>query len=177
MKGIFIFERGYYMETGMIELNKIAEKLVNKLMEDKLTITTAESCTGGMIASTIVNVPGASYVLNEAIVTYSNDAKMKYLGVDNDSLDIYGAVSEEVARQMVEGIAKEAKADFAIAVTGIAGPDGGTIEKPVGTVYAGFYCKGRVEVKRYNFNGDRYCIRISTTKEVLNDIYNMIINQ
>ena len=77
------------METGMIELNKIAEKLVNKLMEDKLTITTAESCTGGMIASTIVNVPGASYVLNEAIVTYSNDAKMKYLGVSQENIERY----------------------------------------------------------------------------------------
>lgn len=160
----------------MIELNEISQKLVDKLIENKLTISTAESCTGGMISSAIVNVPGASSVLNEAIVTYSNAAKMKYLGVKEDTLNKYGAVSEEVAWQMVEGIAKEANADCAIAVTGIAGPDGGTKDKPVGTVYAGLYYKGDVKVKRYNFKGDRYLIRLYTTINVLEDMYKTILD-
>ena len=164
------------MENEMIELNEISQKLVDKLIENKLTISTAESCTGGMISSAIVNVPGASSVLNEAIVTYSNAAKMKYLGVKEDTLNKYGAVSEEVAWQMVEGIAKEANADCAIAVTGIAGPDGGTKDKPVGTVYAGLYYKGDVKVKRYNFKGDRYLIRLYTTINVLEDMYKTILD-
>ncbi len=158
----------------MIELNEISKKLVDKLIENKLTISTAESCTGGMISSSIVNVPGASAVLNEAIVTYSNEAKIKYLGVKEDTLDEYGAVSEEVAWQMVDGIAKTAKADCAIAVTGIAGPDGGTKEKPVGTVYAGLYYKGDVKVIRYNIKGDRYRVRFCTTVQVLSDLFRII---
>ncbi|MBO5424643.1 MAG: CinA family protein [Lachnospiraceae bacterium] len=164
------------MENEMIELNEISQKLVDKLIENKLTISTAESCTGGMISSAIVNVPGASSVLNEAIVTYSNAAKMKYLGVKEDTLNKYGAVSEEVAWQMVEGIAKEANADCAIAVTGIAGPDGGTKDKPVGTVYAGLYYKGDIKVTRYNFKGDRYLIRLYTTINVLEDMYKTILD-
>lgn len=157
------------------EVEIITKELVKMLSESHLTITTAESCTGGMISSTIVNIPGTSSVLNEAYVTYANEAKMKILGVKRDTLDVHGAVSEETAYEMVVGVAKAAQADCAIAVTGIAGPDGGTDDKPVGTVYAGFYYKGNVEVVRYNFDGDRYEVRSKTTRETLKKMIELIV--
>lgn len=152
-------------------INMIEDKLIKLLSEKNMTITTAESCTGGMISSRLVNVSGASAVLNEAYVTYSNEAKSRNLGVSKETIDKYGAVSEETAKEMVEGVAKRAFTDCAIAVTGIAGPDGGTKEKPVGTVYAGYYICGESFVERYNFQGDRYEIRKKTTDEVLTRIY------
>ena len=150
------------------------EQLVKYLIDNKMTITTAESCTGGMIASTIVNVPGASWVLNEAHVTYANEAKTKILGVKKKTLETYGAVSEETAHEMAEGAAKAADADCAIAVTGVAGPDGGTDEKPVGTVYAGYYVKGRIVVERYNFDGDRYEVRRQTADKTISRLYELL---
>ena len=162
-------------ENGTLsELELITNELVKLLAEKHLTITTAESCTGGMISSTIVNVPGASSVLNEAYVTYANEAKMKILGVKYDTLDNYGAVSEETAHEMVTGAAKAAQSDCAIAVTGIAGPDGGTEDKPVGTVYAGYIYKGNVSVVRYNFDGSRYEIRRQTTETVIKKMLEII---
>lgn len=152
----------------------IEAKLVKLLIEKKLTITTAESCTGGMISSTIVNVPGASWVINEAYVTYANEAKMKLVGVKKETLESYGAVSEQVVIEMVTGAMKNANADVAIAVSGIAGPDGGTAEKPVGTVWAAFACLDKVETKRFNFKGDRYEVRKQTTEAVLEYIYNLL---
>ena len=152
------------------------EQLVKYLIEHNLTITTAESCTGGMIASTIVNVAGASWVLNEAHVTYANEAKIKILGVKKETLDTFGAVSEETAYEMAEGAAKAADADCAIAVTGVAGPDGGTDEKPVGTVYAGYYVKGRIVVERYNFDGDRYEVRRQTADKTISRLYELLNN-
>ncbi|MBQ9610810.1 MAG: CinA family protein [Lachnospiraceae bacterium] len=151
------------------------EQLVKYLIDNKLTITTAESCTGGMISSSLVNVPGASWVLNEAHITYANEAKMKILGVKKKTLDTYGAVSEETAYEMAEGAAKIADADCAIAVTGVAGPDGGTKDKPVGTVYAGFYIKGKIVVERYNFDGDRYEVRRQTADKTINRLYELLV--
>lgn len=127
-----------------IDLEEVVAKL---LIEKKLTISTAESCTGGMIASTLINYPGISEVLLEGAVTYSNEAKHKRLGVKNETLDKYGAVSEETAMEMAIGIAKTAGTDVSIVTTGIAGPGGGTKEKPVGLVYVGIYVKGKVEVQ------------------------------
>lgn len=165
------------MGQGKVELHNgdsFCSDLVEELIKRKLTITTAESCTGGMISATIVDVPGASYVMNESYITYSNEAKERILGVKKESLETYGAVSEEVARQMVEGVARVADADCAISVTGIAGPDGGTKDKPVGTVYAGFYFNGTTIVKRYNFKGNRYDVRWNTTKSTLEDMLGII---
>lgn len=156
------------------ELNFLTEKLVDELKVRDCTIATAESCTGGMISSTIVNVPGASYVMNESYVTYSNEAKTRILGVRKETLDTYGAVSEETAKEMVLGVVRVALSDYAIAVTGIAGPDGGTFEKPVGTVYAGFYYTGTVEAVRYNFSGDRFEVRFATTKNVIEHMLGII---
>lgn len=133
----------------------VAEMLVDK----KVTVAVAESCTGGMIASSLVEYPGISEVLLEGCVTYSNDAKIRRLGVKAETLEQYGAVSEETAREMAEGIAKTSGADIGLATTGIAGPGGGSEEKPVGLVYIGLCYKGKTEVKKCNFVGKRNKIR------------------
>lgn len=141
----------------------VAELLISK----KLTISLAESCTGGLICSRLINYPGISEVLMEGAVTYSNDAKMRRLKVKGETLEKYGAVSEETAEEMAEGIAKEANTDIGISVTGIAGPGGGTSEKPVGLVYSGLYIKGITKVKKFNFSGSRENIRNRTVLQVL----------
>ncbi len=152
-----------------------SEKLINILREKGYTITTAESCTGGLISATLVNVAGASYVLNEAYVTYANSAKEKLIGVRHETLCEHGAVSEQTAYEMAKGAAKAASADCAIAVTGIAGPDGGTEDKPVGTVYAGYYVCGRIVVERYQFDGDRYEVRQQTALKTIDRIYELLM--
>ena len=112
--------------------------------EKKYTVSFAESCTGGKMAARIVDVPDASKVLNASIVTYANEAKMKYANVSKDTLKQYGAVSENTAREMAEGVAKANNADVAAGISGIAGPTGGTEDKPVGMVCFGFYIDGKV---------------------------------
>lgn len=139
-----------------IDVNKSLEECVVSILRKKeLTLTTAESCTAGMLASRIVNVPGASEVLSQGLITYSNKAKRNLLGVKKETLKNYGAVSEQCAKEMAKGAAKLAKSDVAISITGIAGPDGGTEEKPVGLVYIGCYYQGSVVVEKYNFKGNR----------------------
>lgn len=153
------------------------EKLIASLKKHNFHITTAESCTGGLISGALVNVAGASSVFNEGYVTYSNEAKHRLLGVSVDTLNAYGAVSKETAYEMAKGAAKVANANCAIAVTGIAGPDGGTKEKPVGTVYAGYCVQGKVTVERYLFSGSRLEIRNATvekTIEVMNHLLEKI---
>lgn len=146
--------------TEDVNIEDVVAKL---LIEKKLTISTAESCTGGMIAGTLINYPGISEVFLEGAVTYSNEAKHNRLGVKNETLEKYGAVSEETAREMAIGIANIAKTDVSIVTTGIAGPEGGTPEKPVGLVYIGVYFKGEVTVKKYVFNGNRSRVRLQAT--------------
>ena len=145
----------------------LEEQVIEKLREYQLKVTTAESCTGGLIAATLVNVAGASYVLDEGYITYSNEAKMKLLGVEEESLKLYGAVSSQVAWQMAEGAAKAAGADAALAATGIAGPGGGSEEKPVGLVYIGCYLMGRTVVKKNCFQGSRTEVRKQTVEAAL----------
>jgi competence/damage-inducible protein cinA len=148
---------------------KAIEEIVGELLVKKeLTIATAESCTGGLIAGTLVNYPGISSVFTHGVVTYSNEAKMQLLGVQEKTLESYGAVSEETAAEMVEGLIRLTKARIGISVTGIAGPGGGTAEKPVGLVYAGLYIDGKVSVRRLNFKGGRQEIRNETVVTVLN---------
>lgn len=132
-----------------------------------MNISIAESCTGGMIASRLVDVPGVSSVLKEGVVTYSNEAKINRLGVKKETLEKYGAVSEETAREMVLGL----DSDIAIATTGIAGPDGGTQEKPVGLVYIGIRVKDKVYVERKIFNGSRNKVR---ERAVLQSLFSLI---
>ncbi len=141
----------------------VGEMLVNR----NLTIATAESCTGGLLAGTLINYPGISSVFMEGAITYSNETKIKRLGVKEETLENYGAVSEETAREMASGIARAANTDIGISVTGVAGPDGGTEEKPVGLVYIGLYIKGEVKVKKLRMFGDRQKVRNRTVVSAL----------
>ena len=135
--------------------------------EKPLTISTAESCTGGMIASKLIEVPGISKNFIEGIVSYSNEAKIKRLKVKKETLEKYGAVSEEVAREMLAGL----KTDIGISTTGIAGPDGGTKEKPVGLVYIGIKVKDEVKVFKRELKGDRNKIR---QRAMMHALYNLL---
>ena len=135
--------------------------------EKPLTISTAESCTGGMIASKLIEVPGISKNFIESIVSYSNEAKIKRLKVKKETLEKYGAVSEEVAREMLAGL----KTDIGISTTGIAGPDGGTKEKPVGLVYIGIKVKDEVKVFKRELKGDRNKIR---QRAMMHALYNLL---
>ena len=136
--------------------------VVEMLTARRETVSVAESLTGGMLASRLVDVPGASAVLGESYVTYANEAKERLLGVSGETLRAHGAVSEQCAREMAEGCRRASGADWALATTGIAGPDGGTPEKPVGTVYIA--CAGRqgVVVKALKLRGDRTRVRSMT---------------
>ena len=146
--------------------NDITE-VVKELIAGSYTVATAESCTGGMIASTIVDYPGASDCFNEGYVTYSNEAKMKNLNVSEATLIKYGAVSEETAREMAMGVRKKASADFGLSSTGIAGPGGGTKEKPVGLVYIACAYGDKCLVRKLQLKGDRTSVRRQTTEEAL----------
>jgi len=143
------------------------EQLVTLLRERKYTVTTAESCTGGLIAAEIINVPGASWVVNQAVVTYSNEAKHRLLGVPEEILRDRGAVSRETAKAMAEGAAAFAGAEMSLISTGIAGPDGGTPEKPVGLVYLACCLNGKTKVIRKNFAGSRAAIRRKSVRAAL----------
>ena len=145
----------------------LEEGVVKLLADRNLTITCAESCTGGLLSGRIINVPGVSDVYKAGFVTYSNKAKRKLLGVKKSTLKKFGAVSSQTAREMAAGAARAARADVAVAVTGIAGPDGGTPEKPVGLVYIGCYVNGKVTVKKYQFSGSRSKIRESAVAAAL----------
>lgn len=156
------------MEEALLKKEEAPEsRLVKLLLEKDLQITCAESCTGGMIASLLVNVPGVSEILMESYVTYSNEAKHRLLGVEQEALSEYGAVSQQVAFQMAEGAARAAGADAAIAVTGIAGPGGGTAQKPIGLVYIGTYLCGNIRVTENHFLGERYEIRKQAAEAAL----------
>lgn len=143
------------------------EQLVAVLTGQHMTVTTAESCTGGLIAGTLVNVAGASEVLNEGYVTYSNEAKHRILGVKEETLERYGAVSPQTAEEMAAGAARAAGADVGLSSTGIAGPGGGTEDKPVGLVYVGCCVNGKTEVKECRFHGSRMENRLQTVEAAL----------
>lgn len=151
----------------MSKNSSLEEKIVSVLQEKGWHITCAESCSGGMIASRLVNVAGVSDVFGESYVTYANSAKHRLLGVSEKTLEEYGAVSPQVAEQMARGAAEQAGTQAAIAVTGIAGPGGGTPEKPVGLVYIGCYVDGQVFVTRNYFQGSRMEIRMQTAETAL----------
>lgn len=140
----------------------LEQAVVDLLLANNLTVTTAESCTGGLLSAKLINVPGVSEVFKSGHVTYSNKAKHKLLGVKKPSLDKYGAVSESVAKEMAKGAAVSSKADVAVAITGIAGPEGGSDAKPVGLVYIACSVCGKIKVKEYNFSGNRNKIRESS---------------
>ena len=148
-------------------MQKIEEKVFELLKQHKITLATAESATGGMIASMLVNVPGISEFFQEGYVTYSNDAKVKMIGVDRILIDTYGVVSKEVAENMAISVARTAGTDAALSVTGVAGPDGGTDNCPVGTVYIGCFFKGKTVVVHHIFAGNRLEVRQAAAERAL----------
>ena len=141
--------------------------VVELLSKNGLSITAAESCTGGLVCGKIVNVAGASEVFRGGYITYSNKQKRNVIGVKKSTLEKYGAVSEQVAAEMAKGVLEVSKADVAISTTGIAGPGGGTPEKPVGLVYIGCAVKNKVYVEKFNFSGSRNKARESTVVAAL----------
>lgn len=143
--------------------DRLEKKVVELLKKLNMNISTAESCTGGMLASKFIDVPGISEVFYEGVVSYSNEAKINRLGVRKEILDKYGAVSEEVAKEMVMGLTT----DVALSTTGIAGPDGGSEEKPVGLVYMGIRIKDKIYVEKRVFRGDRNKVRERTVSHTL----------
>uniref|UniRef100_A0A7C3RNA0 CinA-like protein n=1 Tax=Dictyoglomus thermophilum TaxID=14 RepID=A0A7C3RNA0_DICTH len=158
---------------GDVTLEEVVVKL---LMEKGRTIAIAESCTGGMISSRIVNVPGVSKVFKEAIIAYSNEAKIKRLNVSEETLRKYGAVSKECALEMARNVALISGADIGLSATGIAGPEGGTSNKPVGLVYLGLYMNGAEDYKELKLSGDRNRIRLYTTINALDFLRRHILN-
>lgn len=153
----------------------LEEQLVNRLIEKGWHISCAESCTGGLAASRIVNVANASRVLDVSFVTYANEAKIKYLGVSPSAIQRYGVVSEEVVYEMAAGVAKEAGSEVGIAISGIAGPGGGTKEKPVGMVCFGFYVNGTITTKTCQFGQTgRNEVRAASTEYALKTALELI---
>lgn len=141
------------------EKKTLEEAVVDMLKDQGLTLALAESCTGGAVASRIVNVPGASEVFGHGFVTYSNRAKRKFLGVKKPTLKVYGAISEKCAKEMAKGGCLAAKSDICLSITGLAGPDGGTEKTPVGTVFMGCCYNNKVIVREFHFSGNRLKIR------------------
>jgi len=153
---------------------KILEQIIQKLTEEKHTITFAESCTGGRLAVAFTSISGASAILNGSVVTYSNAIKHTWLGVDNEILDNFGAVSSQCVTQMLQGVINLSGANYAIAVSGIAGPTGGTEEKPVGTVYIGLQTPFSQEVFHCFFHGSREAIQAQSTSFAINKLVEIL---
>lgn len=155
------------------EMKQVVYRL---LLERGMTIAAAESCTAGMFTAMLADNPGASDILYESVVTYSNEAKEKYLGVPHETLQQFGAVSEETARAMAEGIRRASGADIGVGITGIAGPGGGTEKKPVGLVYIGVADARQTVVRRLHLIGTRTKIRYAACLNALNEVRKILLN-
>ena len=152
------------------------EEIILKLIEKNITISTAESCTGGSLGKIITSVAGASSIYGYGFITYANEAKENLLGVSSDTLKSFGAVSHQTACEMAEGARRVSKSDIAVSTTGIAGPGGGTDEKPVGLVYIAISYKDTTEYRMLNLCGDRDSIRNQTCRQVFKLIEEKICN-
>ncbi|MEA3490312.1 MAG: CinA family protein [Campylobacterota bacterium] len=157
-----------YTLDELIPSSVFAKQIIDYLTQQHQTITFAESCTGGQIASAFTAISGASAVLNGSCVTYSNEIKHQWLGVREETLIDFGAVSRECVEEMLVGIQKMAESDYAIAVSGIAGPTGGTELKPVGTVYIGLLTPSYSRVEKFHFEGTRDEVQESATQKAIN---------
>lgn len=160
------------------ENETLEEAVIKLLTKNELTLTTAESCTGGMLAARLVNVAGVSEVFRQGFITYSNKSKRKILSVQKSTLKKYGAVSEKTAKEMAKGGVFATDSDICVSITGIAGPDGGTEEKPVGLVYIACYINDKVTVKEFHFKGNRAKVReqsvvraLTLLRECILDVY------
>ena len=156
------------------EINKQSQDLLKICKLKKIYLTTAESCTGGMIASSIVSINGSSSIFKSGIVTYSNESKAEFLKIPLELININGAVSEVVAYQMAENVLSIMNSSLSIAVTGIAGPSGGSNDKPVGLVWIGIGTKKNILTKKYLFQGNRLKVRQQTTLEALKLAYDVV---
>ena len=152
------------------------EYIAAELTARRQTATCAESCTGGLLAATLTSIPGSSAFFERSYVTYSDHAKQQMLNVSAHTLRHYGAVSEETVREMALGALIAAKSDYALSISGIAGPDGGTADKPVGTVWFGFATKQRIWAKQYHFEGDRQSVRSQAVQYALMILENYLKN-
>ena len=142
------------------------EQIISKLIEKNITLSTAESCTGGSLGKIITSVSGVSSIYGYGFITYANEAKEKILGVSSETLEKYGAVSYETACEMAEGARRVSGSEIAVSVTGIAGPGGGTPEKPVGLVYIAIADKSGTEYRKLNLDGSRDEVRAETCNRV-----------
>lgn len=159
---------------GSVLSGDLPEKVVHALTDKKLTISAAESCTGGMFAKMVTDIPGSAVVIMESYVTYANVAKTKILGVKKETLDEFGAVSEQTVKEMAQGLFKVSGADVCVAFSGIAGPGGGTKEKPVGLVYTAVCFGGETSVYKLQLSGERDDVRTKACLEIFNVINKMI---
>ena len=156
------------------DTQQLVKNLAEELSRRGEKLATAESCTGGLIAKTLTDLAGSSVWFDRGFVTYSNEAKTEMISVPASIIEQYGAVSEPVANAMVTGALKHSAADYAIAVTGVAGPGGGSAEKPVGTVWIGVGSKHQQIARKYVFPGDRDAVRQATLETALVDLKAML---
>ena len=156
--------------------DKLEQVIADLLIQNNLTVSTAESCTSGLLASRLTDVPRSSQYFKGGSVCYSNELKINDIGVDKDLIEKYGAVSEEVAESLAKNIAQKNNTDIGIGITGIAGPDGGTEKKPVGLVFVGIFYKNNLYIKRYNLTPDRITNRELTVTLCLNEIRKILRN-
>ena len=151
--------------------------IILKLIKKNLSISIAESCTGGLIGNRITNISGSSEIFKGGIIVYSNDSKVKILGLDNKDLDQFGAVSRDTAYKMAENVKTMFNSSFGLSVTGIAGPSGGTKEKPVGLAYVGLASDRNTIVEKYNFGEDRKINKIKTSQAALEILRKGLLNE
>jgi len=161
--------------SNLQNLTAITQQIGEILCKKNAKLTTAESCTGGGISKAITAVSGSSQWFEFGFVTYANTAKQKLLGVSLETLDHYGAVSEQVVREMAQGAIQQSNADYAIAVSGIAGPDGGTEQKPVGTVWVCWQTPQQIWTQKFMLKGDRQAIRTAAIKNSLQQLLQHLI--
>ena len=154
-------------------MSNLSFKIVKLLIKKKLTVSFAESCTGGLLASSITSISGSSKVFNMGLVTYSNNAKVKLLKVPKKTITKYGAVSHETCLSMVKNLSKISRSNISISITGVAGPNGGTKEKPVGLVYVGLKKGSKTIIKKNLFKSKK---RVSIQKATVNQALKMILN-
>jgi len=165
-----------FRDVALVDI-KVLNKVSDELKKQHLTIATAESCTGGLLAHQLTNVSGSSAYFDRGVVSYTNTSKTELLDVPKTLLKTYGAVSEQVAQAMAEGIRTRANVDIGASTTGIAGPTGGTKDKPVGLVYIGVATSRRVVVKRFLFSGDRLTVKDQACEAALQVLLETLTNR
>lgn len=169
-------QQPFFLKTTMTEIAQLAAELSQELLNKNYKLVTAESCTGGGIAQAVTDIPGASQWFECGFVTYSDKSKMQVLHVPETLIHQHGAVSGEVATAMVKGALAVANGTVAIATTGIAGPDGATPKKPIGTVWFGLACNNEIYAQQQLFSGDRYAVRTQSVEHALKMLLQFLKN-